>query len=72
MKIAKKTLNWLPRQNLWQEAQTRRAVLQKNAAADRAQWQNLAAGIAATRDNLVTGQAELAAKMAAKRLNIKV
>ena len=70
MQIEKRTMNWLPRPGLWQEAQAQRAARRQQATAAIAERQGLASTFAAVRNNLATGQAEIAARAAGSRLSI--
>ena len=71
MQIEKRTMNWMPKASAWEEAESRREKRRAYAASDRANWDNLAVSFSRVRDAQATGGAELAARRAATRLNIK-
>lgn len=71
MEIAKRSMNWFPRESSWDMAQAQREKRRANSDAYIANNDAVASTFQAVRDNLVFGMAEITAKVAAARVSKK-
>jgi hypothetical protein len=69
MEIVKRSLNWLPRQSMYEEAQQRRAQRREAAYSFIATQQTLASAVSSAYVNYTMGMAEITGQTAANRVN---
>lgn len=69
MQVAKRSLNWLPRESSWDAAQAQREKRKAVNDAFLEQQSSAASALQANRDDLVYGMAEIAAQAAAARVS---
>lgn len=69
MQIEKRTLNWLPRQSMYDEAQAQRAKRREVNESFIAGQQSLASAVSAAYVNYTMGMAEITGQTAADRVN---
>jgi len=69
MQIEKRTLNWFPKESAYDLAQAQREKRKAVSQAYIEETASLASSFATTRDDLVSGMAEIAAQVALARIS---
>jgi hypothetical protein len=69
MQVEKRSMNWLPRESAWDEAQARREKRKAINYAFIEQQSAIASAVQTVRDDLVFGMAEITAQVAAARVS---
>ena len=69
MQVAKRSMNWFPKESSWDIAQAQREKRKANSEAYITNNDAIASAMQTVRDDLVFGMAEITAKVAAARVS---